>query len=52
MTKRSTLMVMVREGVTAVTKFLHISSTFCTTTLSLFYPYASLIMTIMCHFSW
>ena len=48
---KSALRVMVMEGISMGTNLLHLSSTAGTTILSPFYPYASLIMPNMWHFS-
>ena len=52
MNRKSDLRVMVMEGMEMVTKFLHLSSTSGTTTLSPFSPYVSLLMPITWNFSW
>ena len=52
MNSQSVLRVLVMEGVEMMSKFLHLSSTAGTTTLSPFSSYASLLVPTMWNFSW
>ena len=52
MNRKSSLGVMIMEGVSMVTKILHLSSTAGNTAMSPFNPYAYLIMPTMWNFSW
>ena len=52
MNSKSSLMLMVLEGIAMGPKQFHIYSTAVTTTLSPFSPYASLLMPTMWNFGW